>query len=161
MFCVTLPVEPLYRTASEVATLSYIRERTVVPIPRVIVHSSTTDNGLGFEWILVGETPDVSLKTCGAGWIWRGRGETRVVAQYVKQLQDQCSFDMIGNLYFRKDRRSVKTRTFRVFKEMSWNFSLKMPIFAGEYGREKPQRTASSGRFIARAHTVGTTVHYG
>ena len=83
-----------------------------------------------------------------------------VVAQYVKQPQDQCSFDMIGNLYFRKDRRSVETRTFRVFKEMGWNFSLKMPIFAGEYGKEKPPRTASSGRFIARAHTVGTTVHY-
>lgn len=44
---------------------------------------------------------------------------------------------------------------------MGWNFSLKMPIFAGEHGKEKPQRNASSGRFIARAHTAGITVHYG
>ena len=36
-----------------------------------------------------------------------------------------------------------------------------MPIFAGEHGKEKPKRNASSGRFIARAHTAGITVHYG
>jgi hypothetical protein len=29
--------------------------------------------------------------------------ETRVVAQHVRQLHDPCSFDVIGNLYFRKD----------------------------------------------------------
>ena len=29
--------------------------------------------------------------------------ETKVIAQYVKQLHDQCSFDTIGNLYFCED----------------------------------------------------------
>ena len=104
VFRVALPVEPFYKTASEVATLCYIREHTFAPVPRVIAHSSTTDNELGFEWILMDKILGVSLKS-----LWRGMDmetkerETRVIAQYVKQLHDQCSFDAIGNLYFRED----------------------------------------------------------
>ena len=112
VFRVTLPVEPFYKTASEVATLSYIREHTSIPVPRVIAHSSTADNELGFEWILMEKIPGVSLKT-----LWRemdmetkGR-ETRVVAQYVEQLRDQCSFGAIGNLYFREDLLDGAVRT--------------------------------------------------
>ena len=62
VFRVTLPVEPFYKTASEVATLSYIREHTSVPVPRVIAHSSTANNELGFEWILMERIPGVPLK---------------------------------------------------------------------------------------------------
>ena len=104
VFRVTIPVEPFYKTASEVATLSYIRGHTFVPVPRVITHSSTADNELGFEWIIMERIPGVSLKS-----LWRGMDmetkerETRVLAQYVKQLNDQCCFDAIGNLYFRED----------------------------------------------------------
>ena len=104
VFRVTLPVEPFYKTASEVATLSYIREHTSVPVPHVIAHSSTADNELGYEWILMEKIPGVSLKS-----VWQDMDtetkerETRVVAQYAKQLCDWCSFDAIGNLYFRKD----------------------------------------------------------
>jgi aminoglycoside phosphotransferase (APT) family kinase protein len=104
VFRVALPVEPFYKTASEVATISYIREHTSVPIPHIIAYDSTADNELGFEWILMEKIPGVSLKT-----VWREmdmetkKRETRVVAQYVRQLRDQCSFDAIGNLYFRED----------------------------------------------------------
>jgi len=114
VFRVTLPVEPFYKTASEVATLSYIREYTSVPIPRIVAHSSTTDNELGFEWILMEKIPGVSLKS-----IWREMDmeskerETRMIAGYVKQLHEQCSFDMIGNLYFSEDLldRTVHTES--------------------------------------------------
>ena len=56
--------------------------------------------------------PGASLKS-----LWRGMDmeikerETRVVAQYVKQLQDQRSFDMIGNLYFHEDMLNGSVRT--------------------------------------------------
>jgi aminoglycoside phosphotransferase len=112
VFRVTLPVEPFYKTASEVATISYIREHTSIPVPRIIAYSSTADNELGFEWILMEKIPGVSLKS-----MWRGMDmetkekETRVVAQYAKQLRDQCSFDMIGNLYFRDDFLDGAVRT--------------------------------------------------
>ena len=112
VFRVTIPVEPFYKTASEVATLSYIQEHTLAPVPRVIAYSSTTDNELGFEWILMEKIPGVSLKS-----VWREMDletkerETRAVAQYVKQLHDQCSFDAIGNLYFREDLSGRTMRT--------------------------------------------------
>ena len=62
VFRVTLPVEPFYKTASEMVTLSYIRKHTSVPVPRIIACSSTADNELGFEWSLMDKIPDVSLK---------------------------------------------------------------------------------------------------
>ena len=111
VFRTTLPVEPFYKTASEVATLSYIREHTSVPVPRVIAHSSTADNELGFEWILMDRIPGVSLKN-----LWREMDMktkervTRAVARYVKQLQDRCSFGVTGNLYF---RGSIPDKTVR------------------------------------------------
>ena len=112
VFRVTIPVEPFYKTASEVATLSYIQEHTFVPVPRIVAYSSTADNELGFEWILMEKIPGVSLKS-----VWREMDietkerETRAVAQYVKQLRDQCSFDVIGNLYLREDILDGTTRT--------------------------------------------------
>ena len=112
VFRVTLPVEPFYKTAGEVATISYIREHTSVPVPRIIAHSPTADNELGFEWILMERIPGVSLKG-----LWREMDmetkdrETRVVARYVKQLYDQCSFDVIGSLYFYEDLLDGKAHT--------------------------------------------------
>ena len=61
VFRVALPVELFYKTASEVATLSYIRELTSIPVPRIIAHSSTAENELGFELVLMEKVPGVSL----------------------------------------------------------------------------------------------------
>ena len=62
IFRVTLPVEPFYKTASEVATLSYLRHHTSIPVADVVAHSATTENPLGFEWILMECLPGVSLR---------------------------------------------------------------------------------------------------
>ena len=67
VFRVTIPVGPFYKTASEVTTLSYIREHTSVLVPCIIAYSPTADNELGFEWILIEKVPSVSLETP-----WRG-----------------------------------------------------------------------------------------
>jgi aminoglycoside phosphotransferase len=115
IFRVTLPVEPFYKTASEVATLTYIRQHTSIPVPRVVAFSSTAENELGFEWILMDKVPGVSLKS-----VWREmemeakERNTRVIARYVKQLHNQCSFDVIGNLYFRHDIPNETVRTVSV-----------------------------------------------
>ena len=112
IFRVTLPVEPFYKTASEVATLDYIRKHTSVPVPKVIAYSSTADNELGFEWILIEKVRGASLEV-----EWRKMNmeekdrTTRAVARYVKQLRDQCSFDVIGSLYFREDLLDRKVHT--------------------------------------------------
>jgi hypothetical protein len=103
IFRVTLPVEPFYKTASEVATISYVREHTHLPVPRIIAHSPIADNELGFEWMLMEKIPGVFFGKY-MRWIWRQRKERRGWWQrYFKKLQDRCTFDVIGNLYFRED----------------------------------------------------------
>ena len=52
---------PFRETAREVATLSYIREHTTVPIPRVIASSSATENEPGCKWILMERIRGVAL----------------------------------------------------------------------------------------------------
>lgn len=105
IFRATSPVEPFYKTASEVATLSYIREHAAVPVPRVIAHSSTAKNELGCEWILMEKVPGVALAK-----VWSDIGletksrETKVIAGFLRQLRDiQRSFTAIGNLYLREE----------------------------------------------------------
>ena len=103
IFRATSPVEPFYKTASEIATYSYLRERTSIPIPRVIAHSSTAENELGCEWILMEKVPGVPLAD-----VWRDidletkSKQTKIIADFWRQLQEQ-SFSAIGNLYFSQD----------------------------------------------------------
>lgn len=110
IFRVTIPVEPFYKTASEVATISYLREHTSIPVPRVIAHSSTAENELRYEWILMEKVAGVALAV-----IWDDIGmetkirETKVLAGFVRQLRDlRHHFAKIGNLYFREDIDSFK-----------------------------------------------------
>ena len=74
-------MEPFYKIASEVANLSYVRGHTSVPVPRIVAHSSTADNELGFEWVLTEKTPGVSLKSVWHEMVMEMKGsETRMVA---------------------------------------------------------------------------------
>lgn len=103
IFRVSLPVEPFYKTESEVATLSYIRSHTLIPVPRVLAFDASFDNELGFEWILMEKVKGVSLDG-----LWAGLPETtkvsvvKEVAGYICQMREQYQFTAIGNLYHRK-----------------------------------------------------------
>ena len=105
IFRATSPVEPFYKTASEVATLSYIRELTSVPVPRVIAYSSTAENELGCEWILMEKVPGVALANVWGDMDLETKSrETKVIAGFVRQLRDiRRPFAAIGNLYLRED----------------------------------------------------------
>ncbi|KJZ78297.1 hypothetical protein HIM_02335 [Hirsutella minnesotensis 3608] len=58
---VSLPVDPKWKTASEVATMEWIRQHTALPVLSVVAHESSRDNDLGFEWILMSEVPGTTL----------------------------------------------------------------------------------------------------
>jgi aminoglycoside phosphotransferase (APT) family kinase protein len=98
---VILPVDPYFKTASEVATLQFVRKHTSIPVPRVIAFDSSADNELGFEWILMTKLPGVALKSL---WefpelAWDSRVQlTKTLAGYVKQLTS-FKFSLMGNLY--------------------------------------------------------------
>lgn len=54
---VSLPVYPHYKTRGEVTTMRWVHEHTDIPVPRVIDFDDNSDNGLGFEWILMEMMP--------------------------------------------------------------------------------------------------------
>ena len=100
IFRATLPVEPFYKTASEVATLRLLRQRTSLPVPEVFAYDCTTKNELGFEWIIMEKIPGVCLRE-----VWRDLSLERKaivverLGQFSKELREKCRFDAIGSLY--------------------------------------------------------------
>jgi len=50
---VTLPVYPRRKMRGEVATLRWVHKNTAIPVPEVFGFDDSTDNEIGFEWILM------------------------------------------------------------------------------------------------------------
>ncbi|KAH6972226.1 phosphotransferase enzyme family-domain-containing protein [Ilyonectria sp. MPI-CAGE-AT-0026] len=57
---VSLQVDPHHKTSGEVATLRWISRCTKVPVPEVIAFDDSSDNEIGFEWILMRLMPGFS-----------------------------------------------------------------------------------------------------
>ena len=53
---------PRLKTESEVATLSYLREKTTIPVPRIYHYDSNPWNRLGGEFILMSKVTFFSSK---------------------------------------------------------------------------------------------------
>ena len=129
LFRVTLPVEPSIKTASEVATLLYLRRHTKLPVPQVVAHAITSDNELGYEWMIMERLPGVCLKdiwpvhpgekgdtiklTSPTGSIecspvdWKAKEDiTRTISGCVQDLRSR-SFKAIGSLYCRSDLNNL------------------------------------------------------
>lgn len=97
---VSIPVEPFFKTESEVATLEYVRQHTTMPVPRVIAFSSSADNPLGYEWIITEMLDGVPLRT-----VWDRMppaSRSRLFAELAGHVKGLLSlrFSMLGNIYF-------------------------------------------------------------
>lgn len=99
-FRVSLPVDPLLKSLSEVATLKFLNEYTNIPVPTVLHSSQSVENSLGFEWMLQTYTPGRKLSA-----IWDELGETgreRMIQQLAEihaELFNRSRFSKIGNIY--------------------------------------------------------------
>ncbi|KAL7274320.1 hypothetical protein RUND412_002792 [Rhizina undulata] len=106
MMRLALPVDPYYKTESEVATLEYVRLKTSIPVPRVIAYDSSANNKLGFEWILMERINGVPLQDFWASpkLTWKERKNiTKTFAGYAKEMEG-LRFDKIGSLYRTHER---------------------------------------------------------
>ncbi|KAF4983950.1 hypothetical protein FZEAL_742 [Fusarium zealandicum] len=77
---VSLPVDPHNKTMGEVATLQWIRQFTSIPVPHIIAFDASSDNEIGFEWILMPLMPGTSAYS-----LWRRMSMTAKEA-LVKQV---------------------------------------------------------------------------
>ena len=107
---VTLPVEPFFKTESEIATLAYIRTYTSIPVSNVIAYDSNSDNPLGFELMLLEKIDGVPL---AEAWERMGFSSklslTTELAGYRQQLSG-LRFRKTGNLYFSTIQDQVSSR---------------------------------------------------
>lgn len=103
LFRVSLPVDPVNKTESEIATLNYLRRNTMIPVPRRIAWDSSSENELDFEWILL-ETLDGA--TVGSVWRtmpWDAKLTlAKDLASIFSQLWSQ-RFDSIGSLLLNRE----------------------------------------------------------
>lgn len=96
---VSLPVDPHHKTASEVATLRFILENGKIPVPTVIAFKDTSDNPIGFEWMLMEFMSGSSLYDKWRFISWSAK------EAIVQQLAAHCAsmygkqFEAIGNIY--------------------------------------------------------------
>ena len=108
---VALPVHPYFKTASEVATLSYLANHTSIPVPHVLAHNScASDGALGFEWILMTRLRGVPLESLWSSpsLSWSDRLKlTNTLAGYIDQMR-MIRSPFLGNLYFSHDADDVK-----------------------------------------------------
>lgn len=97
---VALPVDPFYKTESEVATMDYIRQHTSIPVPGVVAYSSNSSNELGFEWMLLERIPGVPLHEVWDKMPFEAKMDLTVrLANSFKGLF-QRQFPLIGSIYY-------------------------------------------------------------
>ncbi|KAF4962507.1 hypothetical protein FSARC_9430 [Fusarium sarcochroum] len=96
---VSLPVDPRYKTLSEVATTRWLSANTTIPVPQVINYDSSRDSTIGFEWILMTKLDGTCLSD-----VWR-RLDLSIKSDLVRKFAVfssrlfQNQFSDIGNIY--------------------------------------------------------------
>ncbi|KAJ3542610.1 hypothetical protein NM208_g4004 [Fusarium decemcellulare] len=96
---VSLPVDPRYKTLSEVATVRWLSAFTTIPVPQVIKFDSSRDSSIGFEWILMTKLGETSLASIWARLDFPSK--STIVRQFASF--EACLFrnqlSGIGNIY--------------------------------------------------------------
>ncbi|KAB5569933.1 phosphotransferase enzyme family-domain-containing protein [Coniochaeta sp. 2T2.1] len=102
MMRVTLPVDPHNKVRAEVATLRWVKRKTDIPVPAIICFDDSSDNDIGFAWMLMEIMPGTS-----AYKLWRKMTMDQKtalverVAEYEDQLlraSSEANFRHIGSL---------------------------------------------------------------
>ncbi|GLA56039.1 hypothetical protein AnigIFM63604_004097, partial [Aspergillus niger] len=92
-----------YTTASEVATMDFLRVVLGIPIPKVLAYSTSSTNPVGTEYIIMERIEGVSL---ASRWLSLTTEEVKSVMKQVAEIEHRTfthSFPGYGSLYRGKD----------------------------------------------------------
>jgi Phosphotransferase enzyme family len=99
IFRVSLPVDPGFKVASDVATMTFVRTHTDAPVPRVLAFDPSQENELGFAWTIMEMMPGRPLCEQWRYMTWMQKEElVKRVADIVAQMF-RHRFRGIGNIY--------------------------------------------------------------
>lgn len=96
---VSLPVDPAKKTRGEVATLRWVRRHTDIPVPGVIAFDASSDNEIGFEWILMELMPGESAYK---RWRSMSMAQKTALVERVAELQAGLLNFQLANGTFRR-----------------------------------------------------------
>src|SRR5947207_3004981 len=94
---------PHYTTASEVATLDFLRNVLELPVPKIFAFSSTVDNPVGAEYIIMERLHGESL---ASRWLLLSTAELKEVITQLVDIEQKIfsfKFPAYGSLYYRDD----------------------------------------------------------
>ncbi|DAA78663.1 TPA_exp: Uncharacterized protein A8136_2448 [Trichophyton benhamiae CBS 112371] len=94
---------PRFITASEVATVEFLRKVLHFPVPKVHAWNSRPDNPVGAEYIIMEKQPGVVLRD-----VWttmKGKQKASILQQVVEfeRILASTKFTKIGALYYKED----------------------------------------------------------
>lgn len=91
-----------YATASEVATLKFLRSKGV-PVPEVYGWSSTSENGVGVEYIIMEHASGVGVDT---RWFDTTKYQNKALVTGIVDIEKKLfniPFGSVGSVYFKND----------------------------------------------------------
>ena len=94
-----------YTTASEVATMDFLRVVLKLPVPRVLAYSASSDNSVGAEYMLMERVKGESLSS---KWSSLTANEVRCIMTQIADIERNIfafQFPASGSLYHKKDLR--------------------------------------------------------
>lgn len=135
---ISLPVDPRFKTLSEVGTLDLLRTHTSIPVPKVIAFDASCENELGFEWILMDYMPGTRLEDVWAAMTWAAKcvlvGEVADVTAQLFRLRGSA----VGNVYRAGD---VSESASRVWDQVSGGEVSTSPVQEEISGGEASEET--------------------
>lgn len=96
---VAKPVDPFYKTAAEVSTIAFIQQYTSIPVPSIIDFSTTTDNPIELEWILMQRMPGKGCEEYLYGMTFLDKLAVAETAKSFLQELSKFRFPAIGGIY--------------------------------------------------------------
>jgi len=94
---------PHYTTASEVATIDFLRAVLKLPVPKVLVYLTSSDNPIGVEYILMERVEGDSLSS---RWLSLTTDEVKEIITQIADIERKIfdfHFPAYGCLYHKKD----------------------------------------------------------
>ncbi|KAF9630376.1 putative aminoglycoside phosphotransferase protein [Lasiodiplodia theobromae] len=114
IFRVCLPVHPWYKLESEVATMELVHMYTNIPVPKVYVYDSDSDNPVRYEWMMMDKMKGTPfLEAREAMNMEQKMKLARTVADWMHQLST-LRFDKIGSIYRGRTKPATSKTDFKV-----------------------------------------------